>query len=236
MANRMTLVATAILLAFACTGVQADDGKKTRSSNLSDSPAQESEATSAISLLALSDELAAVAIDRRDAAMLVQAARLKASVPTQDVERASQSGGGEEGDKTETGDFSVKGLLARAQVFAHGNEAALAMVGEAQAETATGTRGRRGGPGVSNDRVYAHDTDVYRLTFNGDESARIWLAGDGDTDLDLFVYDENGNLICSSVSYSDRESCHWTPSWTGSFRVEIENHGSVWNGYRLSTN
>jgi hypothetical protein len=86
------------------------------------------------------------------------------------------------------------------------------------------------------DRVTAMDTDAYEILFAGREDAAIYVVGDGDTDLDLFVYDENDNLVCSDEDETDAMLCEWTPRRTGTFRVEIVNLGGVYNEYSLVTN
>lgn len=96
--------------------------------------------------------------------------------------------------------------------------------------------GRVGGAGVADSRVEAYSTDVYHTRFVGGEVAVIRLQGDGDTDLDLYVYDQNGNLIARSTGYSDREEVAWRPRWTGTFRIEVRNRGGIWNQYVLTTN
>lgn len=96
--------------------------------------------------------------------------------------------------------------------------------------------GRSGGPASTMDRVQAFDTDVYAMQFAGGRTARIVVDGDGDTDLDLFVYDEFGNLIDSDTDGTDYCVASWTPAWTGTFRIEIRNFGDVYNQYRIQTN
>ena len=39
-----------------------------------------------------------------------------------------------------------------------------------------------------------NEADLYKIAFRGGEVARAAVSGDGDTRLDLYVYDENGNL------------------------------------------
>src|SRR5689334_19047666 len=84
--------------------------------------------------------------------------------------------------------------------------------------------------------VSARSTDVYAIPFAGGEPALVTVRGDGDTDLDLYVYDENGNLICSDTDYTDQLICSWSPRWTGMFRIEVRNLGNVYNRYQVRTN
>jgi len=91
-------------------------------------------------------------------------------------------------------------------------------------------------PKTHQDTVQPGATDVYTVVFNGGQLAEAGIAGDGDSDLDLFVYDENDHLVCRSTASTDREYCRWWPRWTGPFRIEIQNLGAVADLYRLPTN
>jgi hypothetical protein len=77
---------------------------------------------------------------------------------------------------------------------------------------------------------------TYHETFRGGEFAMIEIDGDGSTDLDIYVYDENGNLITYGIGLSDREVVSFNPLWTGVFRIEVRNLGGRTNWYRLITN
>ena len=80
--------------------------------------------------------------------------------------------------------------------------------------------------------VSANTTDVYTITMRGGEMTRIRVQGDGDTCLELRVYDENGNLVASdTLGSGDRREARVTPKWTGPFKVKIMNRGSVGNRY-----
>jgi len=98
------------------------------------------------------------------------------------------------------------------------------------------TRGASGGPKYVVERVNSHSTDYYMVEFQGGSGAEIALSGDGDTDLDLFVYDENGNRIASDTGATDDAYVSWTPRWTGQFRIEVKNLGGVYNQYVMITN
>lgn len=78
--------------------------------------------------------------------------------------------------------------------------------------------------------------DTFTVTFLGGEVARITVRGDGCSDLDLYVYDENGNLIGQDLGYSDSAMVSWIPRWTGPFVVVVKNRGARANLYRIATN
>jgi hypothetical protein len=58
------------------------------------------------------------------------------------------------------------------------------------------------------------------------------ISGDGDTDLDLYVYDSNG-LIARADSYSDDEIADLIIYNGGYFTVKVVNRGRVYNDYEL---
>jgi len=100
----------------------------------------------------------------------------------------------------------------------------------------TAKAGALPGPKYADDRVGAYRTDTYVVRFEEDESAVVVLRGDGDTDLDLYVYDVNGHLIASDTDGDAIAAVRWTPAWTGRFIIKVVNHGSVYNHYTLETN
>lgn len=74
--------------------------------------------------------------------------------------------------------------------------------------------------------VLGGHTDVYKIGFVGEEDAGVSISSTDDADIDLYVYDENDNLICKSETYGNKETCSFRPSWTGMFRVKIMNRES----------
>lgn len=87
---------------------------------------------------------------------------------------------------------------------------------------------------VQKDVVQANSTDSYTVKLRSDEPTRIRLSGDGDTCLELRVYDENGNLVASDTrGFGDDREVTITPKWTGKFTVKIRNLGFVYNRYVL---
>jgi len=98
------------------------------------------------------------------------------------------------------------------------------------------TRGALGGPRYQVDAVNAKSYLDYQLAFTAGRLAEIVLSGDGDTDLDLYVYDANGNLIAYSEDYSDDCYVSWVPAWTGSYTIRVANRGRVYNRFEIATN
>lgn len=231
MRSTTSTLAFALLLAVAAPAA-AEEG-----TNAAAEKGPVTDAAAQAEALDVADRLAAIGIAREDGAMILQAARLKASIPTRDVERSVTAGAAGEGAAEREGegtDLSIDALLARAEALAQGDAAMLAMVADARVQAQS--RGRTQGPGVSHTRVEAFATDYFTESFRGGEYAHVSIVGDGDTDLDLYIYDENGNEICAALGYTDRESCGFTPRWTGSFRIEVRNLGNIWNAYTIRTN
>lgn len=84
------------------------------------------------------------------------------------------------------------------------------------------------------DLVYGGYNKTYSVNFNGGERADVAISGNGSSDLDLYVYDQNGNEVCHSTSYGDDEHCIFYPRWTGPFLIKVVNVGSYANYYRIS--
>lgn len=97
------------------------------------------------------------------------------------------------------------------------------------------------GPGV-----YGTEEDPLRVAaggrfdiaeaFRGGQVAEVTLRGDGDTGVDLVIYDENGNSVCEATSSNDYETCRWTPAWTGGFTIRLRNYGGVYNQAQVLVN
>jgi hypothetical protein len=85
-------------------------------------------------------------------------------------------------------------------------------------------------------RVEAFSTVTYAFNFQANQLAQVYVSGDGDTDLDLYVYDQNGSLVAYDEDWSDECLVRWIPNRTGTFTVVIKNLGRVWNQYYITTN
>ncbi len=128
---------------------------------------------------------------------------------------------------------TAEAMFAKAKELAADDAALLGLIADAEAE---GSRGRIGGSVQWVSRLPSGQTDVWEIPFYGNSYAEIAVVGDGDANLDVVVTDENGNVFCYDVSWSDSLYCDFTPSWDGYFYVTVENIGRVRNSYYLLTN
>ena len=233
MDKRIIYPGAAIVLAL-FVAVGTVDGRG-QSEDVNSSAKGEGVADENIAYRAVSSELARIAEDSRDAILMLAAARLEAMAVTEEVTRSkdteseSVEAAGE--PKSEDAD-----LYALAEEFAGTNEQLHAVIEGSRLSSVASSRGNTLGPQSGTDSVRAYDTDIYEIQFAGGRWAEVLLSGDGDTDLDLFVYDEYGNEVCSDISFDDQEYCSWRPRRTGFFTIEIENLGGVYNVYTLMTN
>ncbi|MBA3908395.1 MAG: hypothetical protein C0524_00625 [Rhodobacter sp.] len=128
---------------------------------------------------------------------------------------------------------TAEAMYARAAELAGDDEVILGLIEDAMAE---GPRRGIGGAVQWLSRLPAGTTDVWEVPFYGNSYAEVAIVGDGDANLDVALTDENGNVICDDVSWSDKLYCDWTPAWDGYFYVTVQNTGRVRNSYYLMTN
>ena len=198
------------------------------------------EASPAVSALRLATDLVKYGYSQQSALPLIDALQIISENPTQplkaEVERAAEGEVGEDAGKNGMVTLDFDTILADAKDFADGNESLLALLAQIEADNQGSHRGAVNGPSKTYETVRAGDTDTYRISFVAGYLAEILVSGDGDTDLDLYVYDSNGNLIASDTDYTDDCYVRWVPRWTGSFIVKIVNRGRVYNRYVMLTN
>lgn len=197
-------------------------------------PEGELSATNPAVQLLLSADLVEYGRMEGDPLALILAAKLRQQVGAGEIERAKESAGGSASDKASSDVFTVDSILDEARDLTGGNETLSAMIDDLAERKG---KGRVGGPVRHSDRAEAGATDTYQeIMFEAHREAAVYLEGDGDSDLDLVVTDELGNVICDDRRYPDRALCRWQPRWTGPFTIEVRNRGDVWNGYQLYTN
>jgi hypothetical protein len=204
----------------------------------------------AVALLNQAGELVRYARDNESPLAMLTAVQMLERVRMQD---GSQRVGGKKTGLQQQGEQVKEGhkgatpeptldpqkLLAEARPWAKGHQQLVALI-DAQAAKAKpaagGTLGAVSGAIYHIDSVSARSYDDYTIAFRAGEVARIAVIGDGDTDVDLIVYDENGHEIGRDDDGTSNCVVQFTPRWTGQFRVRVINNGYVYSRYLLVTN
>jgi hypothetical protein len=170
------------------------------------------------------------------AGALIEAAEILSKTQTQPLgvqgEVEGEAGGAAE---TAHAEFTPANLLADAKTFAAGDATMLAWADKVASASSGQTRGAVGGPKWGAEVVGGRDSVYFDLPFYAGRPATVSISGDGSSDLDLYVYDENGNLIAYDEGNSDDALVRWNPRWTGQFRIVVKNVGRNWNRFGIAT-
>ncbi len=95
--------------------------------------------------------------------------------------------------------------------------------------------GRLGGPMTETLIVPARQSIYYDVTFVAGEQAVVTIAGNGASNLELFVYDADGHIIVGAGAF-DQKTARIDVYRTGSFRIEVRNFGPLDNTAVLTMN
>lgn len=182
--------------------------------------------------------LAKYGYENHSATALIEAAKIISETPVQSLDVQGTPGKPQEvQDKESQFCLNPGNLLADAQKYAGKDKIIIAYAKQVEKVINNGsTRGAVGGPKYGEGRVYGKDYVDYDLKFWANELAEVIVAGDGDNDLDLYIYDGNGHLIASDTDYTDQCVCRWAPAWTGVFTIRIVNRGAIYSNYAIATN
>ena len=82
-------------------------------------------------------------------------------------------------------------------------------------------------------RVSAGDIEYFTYNATAGVEASILIIGDGDTDLDLFVFDRKANSVTEDTDNLDVCLCEWTPTYTGEYIIAVKNWGNVYNEFTI---
>ncbi|GAB1415270.1 hypothetical protein MASR2M117_06760 [Paludibacter sp.] len=221
------LIATSMLANFVYSQAKSNEITEKKGEIVAPSPAMQT--------VVLAGQLAKYGYENNSASALIQAAELYLSAGMTEFKPESfVQGKGKETSKDEYVSHDPKQILADARTLAESDKTLLAMIDKV--EKTTPTRGAVGGPKEGYYKVAAGGSDIFTVKFWANERATVAVSGDGDTDLDLYVYDESGNLIVKDDDYSDDCIVNWTPKWTGQFTIKVVNCGNVYNRYAIVTN
>jgi hypothetical protein len=95
--------------------------------------------------------------------------------------------------------------------------------------------GRIGGPATDIATVPTSQSIYFDVPFAAGSPAVVSITGGGTTNVDLYVYDADGN-VTQGVGFGDRKAAVIGVYRTGYFRVEVRNTGLVPSTVVISTN
>ena len=223
--------------------------------NLAESDEQD-KAGNDLSLAATAAQLAIEGENRESPLLLLAAAEIVADLQQsrRDADDVESSTTADDADG-QLPALDMDALIARARELAKGNEALAAAV-EAMIEgIESDSRGlvfRQGKDldtfelegviykviNTQHDRLDPGDElTLENVVFEGQKPAQILVIGDGDGDLDLWVYDGNtGNEIASDTDLTSVCIADWTTRYEGPFTVKVKNVGPVWERFYVLAN
>ena len=187
--------------------------------------------SAAFKALALSGQLIAYGRNNHDALALILAASMRKGLALKFVQRKAAE---DEAENANASVDAVEVILAEATKFADGNESYLELIEDVRAMA---SKGKSDGPAYNIRTIKARGKNNYRnIEFSGGQYAEIYVEGSGRANLDLFIYDAKGRLICTDTDPSDINYCGWTPPANGTYLVTIVNKSNRTNRYSLMTN
>ncbi len=74
------------------------------------------------------------------------------------------------------------------------------------------------------------------VKFKKGELAAVWVGGQGDGELDLYILDAAGNRVASDETKGDSCWCDWTPKADAEFKIIILNRSDKKNSFSIVTN
>ncbi len=171
-----------------------------------------------------------------DALLVLAAAKLRREAP--DLRPRAQPrlprGASAPVEAPEAAPVGWQDMMASARALAGGDEALLGLIDDVEAASSKG---------VATGQVYSISeigdgaTDTYdALPFQGGDYAEVYVESRDGSDLNLYIYDAQGRLVCSDTDISAISYCGWRPAESGSFTIAVENRGQGAAGYSLMTN
>ncbi len=202
-------------------------------------PEVKGETSESLAAVKLANQILRYGYENKSTLALLDALQIFSENPTQAF-KAYKEGEAVDENKTDGKkakvSFDYESVLADAKAFADGDPNLLALIDNIDAEAKGAQRGNINGPSRDYSAVNGNSYIDYTASFVANELAEVLVSGDGDTDLDLYVYDSNGNPIASDTDYSDDCYVRWVPAWTGRYTIRIVNRGPVYNRFVILTN
>ena len=180
--------------------------------------------------------LAMYGYKNESASALTEAAIIFNSIPTREMEVRADSTPTREITPGSGFCFDPKQLIADAKKMAGRDKELMKYIQKVEKTIGRSKRGAIGGPFIKASLVLTLSTDKYYVRFAGGRKANVTLEGTDVSDLDLYVYDEKGNLIDYDDDGTSECFLSFTPRRDGYFLICVVNNGLIPNPYALWTN
>jgi hypothetical protein len=99
----------------------------------------------------------------------------------------------------------------------------------------TADAGRLGGPASAYGTVPAGESYYFDLELNAGENTLVGITGNGQTILNLYVYDTDGHVVLGTGKW-DRKVAVISVYRAGFFRIVVQNMGQVDNSFMIGVN
>lgn len=200
---------------------------------LATAPALHAETGASLKTAQMSANLYIAGLEQSDPILVMAAAKLRKSLNFTAAERAPDQDGAA-GDTDLQAPLTWQQMLETAEDLAAGDDALLGLIEDIRVER---SKGVATGQVYSISSIRSGGTDTYPpLPYTGGDYAEVYVEGQANTDLNLFVHDAKGRLVCSDTDISAIAYCGWRPAKSEGFTIIVKNRGGVASSYSLITN
>ncbi len=187
---------------------------------------------SAVDRIMMAEGVARFARETGDVSAMIVAARMIRGVEIKPTDFGGVvSGGAVSGPPSETpARFpSFADYLAEARSMAGGNPVLRAEIGALEAEKDKGIVRTSMAPGAAGHRMIMPPDGKWSfdIVVEARKPAIIAALGDGDTDVNIYVYDSRDALIAQDTSPGHEAVVRWTPTSASRYRVVVRNNGPL---------
>ncbi|WP_420569685.1 hypothetical protein [Thalassovita sp.] len=196
-------------------------------------PAVHADTVTPLQAAQMSANLYLTGLEQSDPILIMAAAKLRKSLSLSETDRAPERDG-DAGESDAQAPITWEQMLDAAEELSLGDETLLGLIEDIRVER---SKGVATGQVYSITSIRAGGTDTYPpLPYTGGEYAEVYVEGQASTDLNLFVHDAKGRLVCSDTDISAIAYCGWRPAQTGGFTIIVMNQGGAASSYSLITN
>ena len=182
----------------------------------------------------LSAQLFLTGVEQSDPVLVIAAAKLRKSLNFRQVDRSPDSAAATTDMPAPQAPLSWEQMLDVAAGLSTGDDALLGLIDDIRSEN---TKGVTTGQVYSITSIRAGGTDTYPpLPYTGGEYAEVYVEGQSSADLNLYVHDAKGRLVCSDTDISAIAYCGWRPATSEGFTIIVKNKGGAASSYSLITN